>query len=165
MRMGLLVLSIVSGAGAAEPFDALKPMSFLAGSCWKGTFPDGKQTDEHCFQWLYEGKALRDTHTVRAVGRPDYVGETTYYWDSAARRVEYLYVENLGGITRGTMESAPPALVFPPAQYVEGGKTMTFRTRWTKLDEATYEVFAEMQDKSAWSPMFKLTMKRSGAAP
>ena len=165
MRMGLLVLSIVSATAAAEPTDALKPMGFLAGSCWKGTFPDGKRTDEHCFAWLYEGKALRDTHTVRAPGRPDYIGETTYYWDSAAKRVEYLYVENLGGISRGTMESAPPALVFPPAQYVEGGQTMTFRTRWTRLDDATYEVFAEMQDKDTWTPMFKLTMKRGGPAP
>jgi len=163
MRKLLLCLLAVPAMVSAEPVDALKPMAFLADAFWKGTFPDGKQTDEHCFAWLYGGKALRDTHTVRAPGRPDYIGETTYYWDSAAKRVEYLYVENLGGISRGTMESAPPALVFPPAQYVEGGKAMTFRTRWTKVDEATYEAFAEMQDKEAWAPMFKLTMKRTSA--
>jgi len=168
MRMPLATLSVglaLAVPAFAEPIEALKPMAYLAGSCWKGVFPDGKQTDEHCFQWLYGGKALRDTHTVRASGRPDYVGETTYYWDSAARRVEYLYVENLGGISRGTMESAPPALVFPPTQYVEGGKSMTFRTRWTKVDDGTYEVFAEAENKGAWAPMFNLTMKRSSAAP
>ncbi len=161
----LLTLTFACGGTAAEPIDPLKPMAFLAGSCWTGTFPDGKQTDEHCFRWLFDGKALRDTHTVRAAGRPDYVGETTYYFDSAARRVEYLYVENLGGVSRGTMESAPPALVFPPTQYVEGGNTMTYRSRWTRVDDATYEAVAEMQNKDAWAPMFKLTMKRSGAAP
>jgi len=165
MRKMLLCLLAVPVVASAEPVDALKPMAFLADACWKGAFADGKQTDEHCFAWLYGGKALRDTHTVRAPGRPDYIGETTYYWDSAAKRVEYLYVENLGGISRGTMESAPPALVFPPAQYVEGGKAMTFRTRWTKIDETTYEAFAEMQDKEAWMPMFKLTMKRTTGAP
>jgi len=63
------------------------------------------------------------------------------------------------------MESAPPALVFPPTQYVEGGKSMTFRTRWTKVDDGTYEVFAEAENKGAWAPMFNLTMKRSSAAP
>ena len=128
MRVPLLALFLgiaIAGSVAAEPIDALKPMAFLAGSCWKGTFPDGQVTDEHCFQWLYGGKALRDTHTVRAPGRPDYIGETTYYYDSAAKRVEYLYVENLGDISRGTMESSPPALVFPAAQFVEGGKAMT----------------------------------------
>ena len=51
------------------------------------------------------------------------------------------------------------------AQYVEGGKTMTYRTRWTKIDDTSYEVFAEAEDKAARTPMFKLTMKRSGAAP
>ena len=166
MHRTLLFLSLagVATAATAEPIEALKPMAFLAGSCWKGGFPDGKATDEHCFQWMYGGKALRDTHTVRAPYRPDYVGEATYYFDSAAKRVEYLYVENLGGISRGTMESAPPVLVFPATQYVEGGKSMTYRSRWTKVDDTTYEVLAEMQNKDAWTPMFKLTMKRSGPA-
>src|SRR5438477_12769964 len=97
---GVLISSAVaSSTGFAAPIEPLQPMAFLAGHCWKGDFPDGKRTDEHCFAWLYDGKALRDTHTVRAPGRQDYVGETTYYWDSAARRVEYVYIENLGGIS------------------------------------------------------------------
>ena len=146
--------------GAANPVGGLKAMAFLAGHCWKGDFPDGKQNDEHCFQWLYGGKALRDTHTVRTPGKPDYVGETTYYWDSGARRVEYLYVENLGGISRGTMESTPDALVFPATQYVADGQSLTYRVRWTLLDDASYEAFSEMQAKDAWVTMFKVTMKR-----
>ena len=157
----LFIPAVAVVDAAAEPVDALKPMAFLAGHCWKGDFPDGKQSDEHCFQWLYGGKALRDTHTVRAPGRPDYVGETTYYWESGAKRVEYLYVENLGGVSRGTMESAPGALVFPPTQYVADGKAMTYRVRWTLLDDSSYEAWSEMQDKNGWVTMFKLTMKRS----
>ena len=100
------VLFLSTFGAAAEPIDALKPMAFLAGSCWKGEFPDGKQSDEHCFTWMYDGKALRDVHTVRAPGRPDYVGETTYFWDPASKRVEYLYVENHGGISRGTVDTS-----------------------------------------------------------
>ena len=56
--------------GDVQPVAGLKPMAFLAGHCWKGDFPDKKQDDEHCFQWVYAGKALRDTHTVHAPGRP-----------------------------------------------------------------------------------------------
>jgi hypothetical protein len=162
MGRSLLFFLFLPVVAHAQPIEALKPMAYLAGHCWKGTFSDGKRTDEHCFEWMYGGKALRDVHTVRATGRPDYIGETIYYFDSAAKRVEYLYVENLGGISRGTMESEPAALVFPPAQYVDDGKVMTFRTRWTKLDDVSYEAFAEMQDKGNWAPMFKLTMKRVG---
>jgi len=71
MRAVLAVLLMVSSMASAEPIEALKPMRFLAGHCWKGTFADGKKTDEHCFEWLYGGKALRDTHTVRAPDQPD----------------------------------------------------------------------------------------------
>ena len=157
----LVVLLFVPVVAAAQSIEPLKPMAFLAGYCWKGTFPDGKKTDTHCFEWMLGGKALRDVHTVRAAGRPDYVGETIYYFDSGSKRVEYLYVENLGGISRGTMESTPGVLVFPDAQYVEGGNAMTYRTRWTKVDDTSYEAFAEMQNKGNWAPMFKMTMKRS----
>ena len=74
----LMVVVLTAGNAGAEPIASLQPMAFLAGHCWKGEFSGGKGTDEHCFAWLYDGKALRDTHTVRASGRPDYVGETTY---------------------------------------------------------------------------------------
>jgi hypothetical protein len=155
------VTAIAIGTAAAAPIDALQPMAFLAGHCWKGEFPDGKRTDEHCFAWLYDGKALRDTHTVRAPGQPDYVGETTYYWDSAAKRLEYLYVENAGGISRGSVQETGDALVFPPTQYVADGRTMTYRARWTKLGETSYEAWSEAQAKDGWATMFKLTMKRT----
>jgi hypothetical protein len=160
VRKCLLLLLFVPVVVAAEPIEALKPMAFLTGYCWKGDFSDGKQTDEHCFQWLYGGKALRDTHTVRAPGRPDYVGETTYYWDSLAKRVEYLYVENLGGVSRGTMESTPGALVFPATQYVADGTAMTYRVHWTRLNDSSYEAWSEAQDKNGWVTMFKLAMKK-----
>ncbi len=156
----LMLLALTAGSAGAEPIAALQPMAFLAGHCWTGEFPGGKQTDEHCFAWLYDGKALRDTHTVRAPGRPDYVGETTYYWDPATKRVSFLYIENLGGISRGSMESAGDTLVFPPTQYVAEGESMTYRVRWTRLDETSYEAFSEAQSKDGWATMFKLTMKR-----
>ncbi len=150
-----------SGLGVATPIEPLRPMAFLAGHCWKGDFGDGKQTDEHCFAWLYDGKALRDTHTVRAPGRPDYIGETTYYWDSASRRVEFVYIENLGGVSRGSVESMADALVFPATQYVADGQSLTYRVRWTRLSDTSYEAWSEMQGKDGWTTMFKLTMKQS----
>ena len=163
MRIAVVaVLSACSFAApvAAEPVEALKPMAFLAGHCWKGAFPDGKQIDEHCFSWLYDGRALRDVHTVRAPGRPDYVGETTYYWDSAAKRIEFLYIENLGGISRGTVDtSTNGVLVFPPTQYVADGQAMTYRVRWTPADGA-YEAWSEAQGKDGWSTMFKVNLAR-----
>jgi hypothetical protein len=155
-----LVLTLLAGAACAEPQELLKPMSFLAGHCWKGSFPEGQKTDEHCFAWMYGGQVLRDTHTVREPGKPDYVGETTYYVDSAARRVEYLYVENFGGSSRGSVEGGADALVFPDGRYTGDGQTMTYRARWTRQGEQAYEAWSEAQTPKGWATMFKLVMRR-----
>jgi hypothetical protein len=161
MRNVAAALLLVPTLAFAAPIEPLKPLAFLAGHCWKGTFADGKQTDEHCFSWLYDGQALRDVHTVRAPGRPDYIGESTYYWDSSAKRLEFLYVENLGGISRGTVQPTASALVFPATQYVADGQAMTYRVRWTLIDDATYEAWSEAQSKDSWATMFKVTMHRT----
>ncbi|MGH8849384.1 MAG: hypothetical protein ACREYD_00165 [Casimicrobiaceae bacterium] len=161
MRAALAALITAASLANAAPAEGLKPMAFLAGHCWKGEFAGSKQTDEHCFAWLLDGRALRDTHTVRSPERPDYVGETTYYWNPAAKRVEWLYIENRGGISRGTVESAAGALVFPPTEFVGDGQTMTYRIRWTPVDDNAYEAWSEAKTDHGWSTMFKLTMKRS----
>ena len=72
----LLLSTLAAGAAAAEPPTPYQPLAFLAGHCWKGSFPGGKLTDEHCFSWIYDGKFLRDVHTLRGAGRPDAQGES-----------------------------------------------------------------------------------------
>ena len=156
----VFALALLGAAADRGKPDPLKPLASFAGHCFKGTLAGGKDTDEHCFQWMYGGKALRDVHTVRGASHPDYVGETTYYWDSGARRIEYLYVENAGGIMRGTVEPAEGAIVFPPATYVADGQAMTLRVRWTLAAEG-YEAWSEMEDKGAWTTMFRVRMAKS----
>jgi hypothetical protein len=154
------MLAAACAAIAAEPAaNPLQPMAFLAGHCYKGSV-SGKDVDEHCFAWLLGGRALRDVHTVKTPGQPDYIGETTYYYDSGAKRIEYIYIENAGGIMRGTVEPAEGALVFPATTYVAGGQAMTLRVRWT-LQGDSYEAWSEMQDKGAWATMFKVKMAKS----
>ena len=162
--LAALVLTCLAAASsatfAAQATELLKPMSFLAGHCWKGTFPDGKTTDEHCFAWMYGGHALRDTHVVRQPGKPDGVGESTYYVDSAGNKIEFLYIENSGGFSRGTVESLPEALLFPDTQYISDGEAMVYRARWTRQGEKAYEAWSEAQTPDGWSTMFKVLLKR-----
>ena len=162
MRPLSLLLLLSATAAQAAPIDALKPMAFLAGHCWKGEFAGARQqTDEHCFQWMYDGAALRDVHTVRSPGKPDYVGETIYYFDAAAKQVAYLYVENGGGHSRGTMTPTATGLDFPTAQYVgANGKTLTYRTNWTPAGPDAYEVLSEMRLNDKWVTQFKLAFKK-----
>ena len=161
MRRLLAALALPClAAGAVETPELLKPMSFLAGHCWKGTFPDGKATDEHCFAWMYGGQVLRDTHVVRKAGQPDALGESTYYVDSAGKHVEFLYIENSGGFSRGTVESLPEALLFPDTRYVSDGEALVYRARWTRQDDKAYEAWSEARTDTGWETMFKLVMKR-----
>jgi hypothetical protein len=62
-------------------------------------------------------------HTVKAAGRPDYVGETLYYFDSASQQVAFLYVENGGGFSRGSMVATKDGLEFPETDYVAAGES------------------------------------------
>ena len=104
---------------------------------------------------------LRDTHTVRRAGQPDGVGESTYYVDTVANRVAFLYIEDGGGYSRGTMESLPEALLFPDTQYIADGEALVYRARWTRQGDKAYEAWSEAQTPDGgWATMFKLVLKR-----
>src|SRR5579862_8164868 len=147
---------------AATPDAGLAPLAFLAGHCWRGTFHDGKTTDEHCFSWIYHGKFMRDRHVVRTPGAPDGFGESIYLWDAATQQLQYLYIESGGGFSRGSVTAEGTTLVFPQSTYSEGGKTQTIRSRWTRAGGDGYDVSPEFQGKDGWVPGFALHMQRVG---
>ncbi len=159
-----LLLSLFAGSAAASaappPPGNYQPLAFLAGHCWKGTFPDGKQTDQHCFTWVYDGKFVRDQHVVHGDGHPDNLGESIYFWDSAAKQLQYLYIESGGGFSRGAVTATEDALVFPPTSYTENGETQTYRSRWQRVGDKAYDVVTEFQTKTGWAPGFKVHMER-----
>jgi hypothetical protein len=166
MKRLLLAAALLAPlAAAAQAAPGFEPLAFLAGHCWKGTFPDGRQTDEHCFSWLYGGKFLRDVHTVRAAGKPDYVGESTYFFDASAKRLEYLYIEDKGGFSRGLVSTEGDALVFPGTPFVSAGKTQHYRARWQRSDDGAYEVVTELQAEAegAWKPWFRMRMEKTAS--
>jgi hypothetical protein len=162
MRKLFCLLLLAPGLASAQPDAGYQPLAFLADHCWKGAFPDGR-TDEHCFSWIYDGKFLRDRHTVRAEGKPDALGESIYFWDSSARRLEYLYIESDGGFSRGPVSIDNEALVFPDTSFAEKGKTMVYRSRWQRNGATAYDVVTEFKSKDGWAPGFKIHMQQSRA--
>jgi hypothetical protein len=159
MRKFLGLLLLVPGCALPEPQSVYQPLEFLAGHCWKGAFPGGKQTDEHCFSWIYDGKFLRDRHTVRAAGKPDALGESIYFWNSSAKQLEYLYIESDGGFSRGSVSTDQESLVFPDTSFVENGKTQAYRSRWQHSGPDAYDVVTEFRAKDGWVPGFKVRME------
>src|SRR6187551_2099463 len=100
MRKFALALTLAAAPiGAAPAADTLapvfQPLAFVAGSCWRATFPDGRMTDTHCFSPILNGHFLRDRHIVTRAPNP-YVGETIYRWDAATGRIRYDYYASDG---------------------------------------------------------------------
>ncbi len=163
MRKAIGLLLLIPGVAFSQLNAAYQPLAFLAGHCWKGTFPDGKQTDEHCFSWVYDGKFLRDRHTVRVEGKPDALGESIYFWNSSARQLEYLYIESDGGFSRGAVSTDRDALIFPDSIFAENGKSLVYRSRWQRSGADAYDVVTEFQAKDGWVAGFKVHMEQVAA--
>jgi hypothetical protein len=152
--------------GAAEPAPSpYQPLAYLVGHCWRGSFPGGQVSDEHCFSWVYGGKFVRDQHVVRrGGGKPDDQGESIYLWDAAAGQLQYLYIESEGGFSRGTVTGEGETLVFPPTHYAQDGQEQTYRSRWQRSGDAAYDVVTEFQVKGKWQPGFSVHMLKVPAA-
>ncbi len=111
----VLALALVPVAFAASnPLDVYAP---LAGHCWRGEFPHGKATDEHCFTWVYDGRHLRDVHVVRGDDGGEYRGETIYSWDEKRGRIVYRYWNSFGGYSDGDIVETDGELVSPEERY------------------------------------------------
>lgn len=154
----VLLSGSAAHGGDATPAAPLAPLKFLGGYCWNGTFADGKTTDEHCYEWVYGGKFLRDRHVVRG-GEQPYQGETLYFWDGELKAIAYIYFNSDGGVSRGTLKADGDQLLFPAERYNEGGKTREFSTTITRDGEQGYaSITHELKDGQrveAWRTSFK----------
>jgi hypothetical protein len=153
----LLPFATLADDAPAEPY---QPMAFLAGHCWKGSFPNKPMTDEHCFEWVYDGRFLRDRHTVHAEGKPDYLGETMYYWDPVSRQIQFIYFESQGGVSKGSVQGASDGLLFPPASYVDADGEQTYRSHWQRSGGDAYEAVNEFKTKDGWVVAWKIKMQK-----
>ena len=156
-------IALAVDAGDAPVSDALKPLAFLAGSCWKGPFADRNATDEHCYEWMYGGQYLRDRHIVRGDQRP-YRGETIYFWDAAENAVGYIYFNSNGGVSRGTLKVEGEALLFPAERYTEGSTTREFSTTLTRENADSYYTSTRELKAGEWLEAWRVSYKRAGPA-
>jgi len=159
----ILFLAGSSGAPADEGgYDNLGPLEFLLGSCWQGAFPDGKSVDTHCFESVFGGKFIRDTHLVRGPG-PDYRGETLFYWDVEEASVRYLYLNSIGGVSSGQMFVGETGnLLFPESYTADDGSKIEIRSVMTALDKDTYFTISEMQNGEGWDEAWRIKFSRLG---
>ncbi|MFL5636085.1 MAG: hypothetical protein ACJ79F_05165 [Gemmatimonadaceae bacterium] len=147
-----------SRAQAQARFDKLDPLSFLAGSCWKGTFTGRTVTDEHCFEWIMGGRFLRDRHVVRGDSVP-YEGETTYAWDAAEKRITYWYIALPGFYSHGNVDFADHSLVFHDNLVTSTQRQLL--TTWTGSGPDAYTVRVEEISGGKSKELWSMVMQRS----
>ncbi|MFA5939759.1 MAG: hypothetical protein WC809_10435 [Sinimarinibacterium sp.] len=158
----LAFLLLLPFAASAEPAPHFQPQAFLAGHCWKGSFPDGKRADEHCFEWVYGGKFLRDRHVVSG---GSYGGETIYFWDADAKAVHYLYFNTDGGVSHGSVTAREDgALLFPEEHYRKKDVEEIYRSSWRRDGDDAYLVLAEFQTPEGWKEAWHMRMLRQAPA-
>ena len=146
----LIALLLAAAQAAAQPPGAKGPLAMfdrLAGSCWTTNFvpvnasiPSGDSLDTHCFSVLYDGQYVRDAHRVTRQGQVIYRGETTYSRDG--EQVEFVYLNSLGGVSRGTAIASPEGIQFTSIYRAPGEekpKEIASRWRWSGPD--SYDVW------------------------
>lgn len=138
-----------------------RPLVFLVGHCWVGTFPGGKATDQHCFEWVFDRKFIRDRHVVRngSDGAP-YLGETLYGWDPEKKRLGFWYWNSEGELLTGAVEYRPDSILFPTKQVTEKG-TVELRAIWTHQGQDRYRVEQSRRVGAGWKPLWTMELKRA----
>lgn len=156
----MISLFATTAAPAADAPSPYAPLDVLVGHCWKGTLPGNRGEDTHCFRHIYGDKFVRDVHVVRAAAHPDYQGESIYYWDGVSKQLKYLYVESDGGSSGGSVIQDGDALVFPPTEYQQDGKTLSYRSRWKKNGAESYDVVTEFKNGDNWTLGWSVHMEK-----
>jgi hypothetical protein len=166
LTVSVLVIAAHSAHGvtarssaAQTASDPLAAFAFLAGSCWQGTFPQKTTTDEHCFEWLHDGRFLRDTHTVRGAANP-YSGETTYAWDGNEKRIVYWYIASDGSYSTGTAAVHGDAIVFPETHVSATGRRELNNT-WRRTGSDTYRIRVTEKTGAGEKELWSMEMRRT----
>jgi copper(I)-binding protein len=143
----------------------LAAMAFVAGSCWRGTFPDGRRTDTHCFSPIYEGDFLQDYHVVEGAPTP-YSGYSLYHYDVMGRSITFQYRASDGSVSSGVARPTADGLSFPGQIHRSpDGRETVIRSSWTRDGADAYLVRAEAQAGAGWRELWRMRMVRVGPTP
>jgi hypothetical protein len=156
----LLAAAAPSQAPAASNLDAnmcvgpcpvlpdpnLRPLAFLAGSCWRATYPLGRGADTHCFTWIFGGRFLRERRRGALAGDS---GETIYHWDASARQIRWDYYSSRGPLGSGTASATEDGLAFA-YRSADFGHPVATRVDWRRDGPDSYVETTQYRQHGRW---------------
>ena len=98
----------------------LEPLRFLARPLLARRDQERRRATRIASSSVFGGQHVRDRHEVN--GGAPYRGETLYSWDGAAKRVDYVYWNSSGGVSRGHDGGDAEALDFGDETYTGAGR-------------------------------------------
>lgn len=161
--MPTILLALTVGGGlrleAQQAPTNYAPLEFLVGSCWVGTFADGKTTDTHCFEWVFDHRFIRDRHVVSST--PKYEGESMYAFDPVTRGLVFRYVGSQGLVMDGIVEArSRDTLVFVGSYTVGGGSPVAVQSDWVILGPNAYRATNSQKGASGWAAQPSVEYRR-----
>ena len=165
----LCAAGVLLGHAAAPVAAALPPGQFgwladLAGSCWQGTWPDGKTRDTQCYSTQY-GRYLRGTIEIRssAPGAPAHRGDSMFAWDAKTQRMQFHYWSSEGnsGISSGSLASNSD-IVFADPPSIDAAKPER-RSVWHRLSSDRYQVTVQERAGDGWRDRLAVVYDRRAA--
>ena len=153
-----MIAALILAAATAPAIDGpLQPLSFLVGHCWRGEFKGSGAVDTHCFTPVYGGKHIRDVHEVTG-GKEVYRGESVFSWNGEAKKVEFVYFNSLGGVSKGRMKPGEAEMIFDDESYVgQDGKTISFSTVWRRVGDNSYDAITKGANSASGERVVRYT--------
>lgn len=151
-------------AHAAEPATLdpqFAPLAHLVGHCWRAPFADGKQRDLQCFESMYGGKLIGNTHMVQG-SDPLYQGQTIFSWDEANRRIRFHYFTSTGAVSEGHfVPGADGTMTIPERHVGKDGKGIELENVYRRDGEHAYRVVTRQKVDGGWNEVMNLRYVRT----
>lgn len=153
IAMVLLLLGSPLFAGDAPEAApaALRPFAPLVGTKWVAPSPNGKTTDEQKFEWLFDGRFLRNQHAVRdEKGATIYEGETIYAWDPLTEKVVWWSWNATGGHIVGTITPAAGGWIAEGVSHAAKAQSPRVRGAVRAITPQSWELVQYADRDGAW---------------
>jgi hypothetical protein len=152
--------NICLGPCPVLPDPNLRPLAFVAGSCWR-TEVSGR-ADTSCFTWMFGGHFLRERERdFRGVS----TGETIYHWDPGTRRIRWTHYSLHGLLGSGSVAGTGYGVAFA-FQSLDFGRPIPARVTWRREGANSYVETTWLRERGRWHiqsnpPRYR----RTGPAP
>jgi hypothetical protein len=149
---------MLTHAAAAPPLSKFGWFADMVGSCWVGTFPDGKTRHSHCYTTQFD-RFIRGTATLAVDGTDKFAGDSVFAWDEKEQRIVYYIWASDGSHRSHEARYAGDELAFPIYSQKDPGKVL-YRSVWRRIGADSFQVRREVPEGSGWKTELTVVYRR-----